>query len=111
MDPIEKIICIAKENQELTPVISDTVKILRMTLSKVRDKKSFEDLINVLKTMAKRIREECPVAFPVLNIINQILSKLCSEVSDEEQQQPRMLELLSMVDKPPVNEKMSESSP
>jgi hypothetical protein len=109
MDPIEKIISIAKEDQKLTGVISETVRILRGTLSKVKDKKSFDNLIILLKKMARKIREECPLAFPVFNIITQILSKLCSEESDEDQQKPRLLKLLSNIEEVPVDDTKSRS--
>jgi translation initiation factor 2B subunit (eIF-2B alpha/beta/delta family) len=78
-----------------------------MTLSTVKDKNSFEKLITQLKKMARKIREECPLAFPVFNIITQILSKLCNEESDEDQQKPRLLKLLSNIEEVPMDNSKS----
>jgi translation initiation factor 2B subunit (eIF-2B alpha/beta/delta family) len=98
MDPITKIIGMAKEDPQLKGVIPETVQILQKLLSKVKDRKSFESLINLLKKMAKTIREECPMAFPVFNIITQILSNLYCQRSDQDQQVPRLMRLLSNVE-------------
>lgn len=98
MDPIKKIIAMAKKDQQLTGVISETVEILQKVLSKVEDRKSFDNLVSFLKRMAKTIREECPLAFPVFNIITRVLSNLYCDESNEEQQIPRLIKLLSNVE-------------
>ena len=103
MDPIEKIISIAKEDLHLTGVISETVRILRMTISKAKNQNSLENLKNLLKKMAKKIREECPMAFPVFNIITQIQTILYSKESDEDQKKPRLLKLLSNLEEENIN--------
>ena len=69
-----------------------------MTISKVKDNNSIENLKILLKRMAKKIREECPMAFPVFNIITQILSILSIKKSNEKQKKPRLLKLLSNID-------------
>lgn len=109
MDPREKIIRLVKTKADMSQIVPETVRLLRLTLQSVKNPESCERAIQIIKKLARKIQEECPLAFPIFNLITRLLTIFnCSE-KDKTSNAPKLLKLLSFLEQTDVPEIKSQS--
>jgi hypothetical protein len=98
MDPRTKLVQSIKKDAVLSGVIEETKYFITMLLKKSKDNKSQNQVAATLKKVARQIQEECPYAFPVLNLFTRILILLNTCEEDHDPNKSKLLSLLSCLD-------------
>ena len=109
MDPREKIIRLVKTKAEMSKIVPETIRLLRLTLQSVKTPESCDRAIQIIKKLARKIQEECPLAFPIFNMITRLLSIFNCREKDKTSNAPKLLKLLSFLEQNDTTETKSQS--
>ena len=103
MEVLRPLIDMIKTNKNEEILVKEIIEILKVFLLNKNLSKDPEELIKLIKKIGKTLKNECPTAFPIFNILTRMITlikkkeKESKEVKQDDQKNSRVKRHMSLI--------------